>query len=245
LSARLRCSTKALEVAGLLVDGASLASLCPRDGKIVTDASNRPVGLLYDAAQDLILRAIPPLTQEVGEDRAFEDSWVPPYLHHQYNTHSPIRTSNPRSDRVYRCQVRVAALKLALDRMMSLGITGYLEALVKNDRYGTLSQPIIKTSSPCPLIPCIYLITGNWQCTSSSMPTKTWRHDCLGADWPCSAGPYRTFKHYRYDCRRLKKCPSKWEPSNIRRVWLLGLLFYSKRRHGRVSVFIWAWRSSW
>lgn len=147
LSPHLRCSTKALEVAGLLVDGASLASLCPRDGKIVTDASNRPVGLLYDAAQDLILRAIPPLTQEVGEGRAFEDSLGPLYLYHQYNIRSPIRTSNPRSDWVYCCQVRVAALKLALDRMMSLGITGYLEALVKNDRYGTFSQPIIKTSN--------------------------------------------------------------------------------------------------
>lgn len=192
LSARRRCSTKALELAGLLVDGVSLASLCPRDGKIVTSASNSPVGLLYDAAQDLILRAIPPLTQEVGEDRALEGSWMLLYIHHKYNTRSPICMSNPRTDWFYRCQVRVAALKLALERMMSLGITGYLEALVKNDRYGTFSRLISNTSNSCPLQS--HLITGSWQSTNSSM-TKTWRHDCLGADWPCSASPYRTCKH--------------------------------------------------
>ena len=38
---------------------------CPKGGRVVCDAGGRPQGLLYDAAQDLVIKAVPPLTQEV------------------------------------------------------------------------------------------------------------------------------------------------------------------------------------
>jgi hypothetical protein len=59
----IRCSTKALELAGLL--DPSVAS--PKGGQIVRDGGGKAVGLLYDAAQDLVVRAIPPLTLEVRD----------------------------------------------------------------------------------------------------------------------------------------------------------------------------------
>lgn len=59
------CSSKALQLAGFNREDGSEGPACPKGGQVVVDGRGRAVGLMYDAAQDLVVRAMPPLSHQV------------------------------------------------------------------------------------------------------------------------------------------------------------------------------------